>query len=108
MENQMPAGGANRGRNRNSRAVAGARHARRPPRTIADTDRSRDHPPSGWGRARRAGQKRRRQAEACEWLVETDLPDAVPVIASELLALEAHLGSAIEAILSGATPESTS
>jgi predicted nucleotidyltransferase len=39
--------------------------------------------------------------------METDLPDAVPVIASELLALKAHLGTAIEAILSGATSENS-
>ena len=108
MENQMPAGGARRSRNKNSRAVADARHARRSSRAIADTDRPHGRSPGGWGHARRAGQKRRRQAEAGEWQIETDLPYAVPLIASELLALEAHLGSAIEAILSGATPESTS
>ena len=107
MENQMPAGGAKRSRNRNSRAVAGARCARRCPRTVEDKDRSRDYVPSGWGHARRAGQKRRRKAEVEEWLVETDMPKVIPVLTAELVAFEAHLGSAIEAILSGATPKST-
>ena len=54
------------------------------------------------GKARRVGQRRRRARENDEaWQVLTDLPDTVPITATELAALEQHLGAAITAILSG-------
>ena len=106
MKNQMPAGGAKRSRIRNNRAVAGAGHGRSPARAGTDPDRESPQSVSSWGRARRAGQRRRRKAEVKEWLVETDMPEVIPVLTSELLALEAQLGSSIEAILSGKAPDS--
>ncbi|NMG40844.1 hypothetical protein GRZ55_16480 [Chelativorans sp. ZYF759] len=107
MKNQMPAGGAKRSRIRNNRAVAGAGNGRSP--TGADTDPDREGPlsDSRWGRSRRAGQRRRRKVEVEEWLVEADLPEVIPVLSAELLALEAQVGSSIEAILSGKVPDSS-
>lgn len=107
MENQMPAGGAKRCRIRNNRAVAGAGHGRSPAGAVTDPDREAPLAVSSWGRSRRAGQRLRRKAEVEEWLVETDLPDGIPVLSAELLALETQLGSSIEAILSGKAPDSS-
>ena len=107
MKNQMPAGGAKRCRIRNNRAVAGAGHGRSPAGAGTDPDREAPQDVSSWGRSRRAGQRRRRKAEVEEWLVETDLPEGIPVLSAELLALEAQLASSIEAILSGKAPDSS-
>lgn len=54
-----------------------------------------------WGRARRVGQQRRRRAVDNEWSVIIEFPQMVPVLPAELVALEAHLGAAIDAILAG-------
>lgn len=107
MKNQMPAGGAKRCRIRNNRAVAGAGSGGSPAGAGADPDREGPLSDSRWGHSRRAGQRRRRKAEVEEWLVETDLPEVIPVLTAELLAFEAHLGSSIEAILSGKVPDSS-
>jgi hypothetical protein len=50
---------------------------------------------------RRAGQQRRRRAADSEWVFQLELPDPMPVLHTELAALEAHLGAAIDAILAG-------
>jgi len=104
MKNQMPAGGAKRCRIRNNRAVAGAGHGRSPAGAGTDPDREAPLAVSTWGRSRRAGQRRRRKVEVEEWQVETDLPDGIPVLSAELLALEAQLGLSIEAILAPDRP----
>ena len=86
----------------NSSAVAGAQEIR----IAGDASEVRDatNPSAScersWGQVRRAGQQRRRRAES-EWLIIVDLPERVPVLSSELIALEAHLGAAIDAILAG-------
>lgn len=54
-----------------------------------------------WGQTRRAGQKRRRSRAESEWSIIVDLPERIPVLPSELIALEAHLGASIDAILAG-------
>lgn len=107
MKTQMPAGGARRSRTRNSRAVAGAGSGRKPARVGTRPDQAGCQVASSWGQSRRAGQRRRRQAEIEKWRVETDLPTEIPILSPELLALEAQLGPAIEAILSGSSHEST-
>ena len=107
MKTQMPAGGAGRSRTRNSRAVAGADSGRSSAGVGTPPDRAGCQVANSWGQSRRAGQRRRRQAEVEEWLVKTDLPEVIPVLTAELLALEAQLGSSIDAILSGKVPDSS-
>lgn len=102
MSKRVPAAGSRSRGTSKSRAVAGAadiRAARQAPVRFPATSPSREGE-RRWGHARRAGQQRRRRAADNEWAFHLDLPETVPVLPAELAALEAHLGAAIEAILS--------
>ncbi|MGD9837800.1 MAG: hypothetical protein AB7U74_08175 [Afipia sp.] len=89
---------------RNTCAVAGADEIRLP-ESVSDCVNARHPSASGdgpqWGHARRAGQQRRRRQADDEWSILIDLPLRIPVLAAELIALETHLGDAIDAILAG-------
>jgi hypothetical protein len=104
MSKRMLAGGSSSccGRS-NSSAVAGAQEIRiagdaSEVRGAIDPAASRER---SWGQARRVGQQHRRSRVESEWSIIVDLPEQVPVLPPELIALEAHLGAAIDAILAG-------
>lgn len=84
-----------------TRAVAGARRnaiVGLIAETLGET-KNVDSAARSWGAARRAGQQRRRKKEATTHEVIREFPDTMPIGASELAALEAHLGAEIDAIL---------
>lgn len=104
MSTRVPADGARRGGTSKSRAVAGASEIRTTESLSVSTDATAPSAGSGvrsWGHARRAGQKRRHRRADAEWAFHVELPETVPILPAELTALEAHLGSAIDAILAG-------
>jgi hypothetical protein len=103
MSEKAPAAGARRRGTSKHRAVAGAAHVRGA--TSASVSSIAKPPVRGeerlWGRARRAGQQRRRRAADSEWSMIIELPETVPVLPAELSVLEAHLSASIDVILAG-------
>ncbi|MGE0768557.1 MAG: hypothetical protein AB7L90_19060 [Hyphomicrobiaceae bacterium] len=100
MSKQVPANGARRRGKSTSRAVTGASEIRTAEKLSVSTDATVPSAGSGegsWGHARRAGQQRRRQAEAQRWSVTLDAP--LPVTSAELDVIENHLGDLLDELL---------